>query len=278
MKRTLLISLALLTGSVFQLRAADDPAPNTLTDAEKDAGWKLLFNGKDFSGWHNFKHDGVRPGWQVEDGSLVCADPHNAGDLVTADKYDWFELQLDYNISEGGNSGIMYHVTDEGGAAWASGPEFQLEDNAKAATRSAAVGSMPYTNPLLTLPLIKPSTPPNPPANGTMSACSSLPKNANTTLTGLSILITSWEAKISRSGSRKASSAACRTSPNPILATFPYKATMVESRSATSRSGPYRPSSQRLTQVQRPALSRQAATPFAKSMVCSLLLSRRDKR
>src|SRR3989442_7758246 len=44
-----------------------------------------------------------------------------------------FRSQLDHNISEGGNSGIMFHVTDDGDRAWATGPEFQLEDNAKAA-------------------------------------------------------------------------------------------------------------------------------------------------
>jgi hypothetical protein len=115
--------------------SASDAAINTLTDAEKAAGWKLIFNGKDFTGWHNFKREGVRPGWEVKDGSLVCADPLNAGDIVTADQYDGFELQLDYNISEAGNSGIMYHVTDAGGAAWATGPEFQLEDNKAAADK-----------------------------------------------------------------------------------------------------------------------------------------------
>ena len=109
--------------------AGSDSKINTLTDEEKDAGWKLLFNGKDLNGWHNFKRKGVRPGWQVKDGVLTCADPHNAGDLCTDDQFDWFELQLDYNISKGGNSGIMYHVTDRGGAAWATGPEVQLEDN-----------------------------------------------------------------------------------------------------------------------------------------------------
>lgn len=114
--------------------AASASAPaNTLTETEKAAGWKLLFNGQNLEGWHNFKREGVRPGWQVKDGTLACVDPHNAGDLVTAGQYGWYELQLDYNISEGGNSGIMYHVTDQGGAAWATGPEFQLEDNAKAA-------------------------------------------------------------------------------------------------------------------------------------------------
>ena len=133
MKSTLLIALACLPLAMASCvtHPADAP-PNTLTAREKAAGWKLLFDGQDLNGWHNFKHDDVRPGWQVKDGTLACVDPHNAGDIVTADKYEWFELQLDYNISEAGNSGIMYHVTDEGGAVWATGPEFQLEDNKEA--------------------------------------------------------------------------------------------------------------------------------------------------
>jgi Domain of Unknown Function (DUF1080)/Peptidase of plants and bacteria len=126
--------LAQGSGSV-QAATAEGSAPNALTDAEKVAGWKLLFNGKDFTGWHNFKRQGVLPGWQVKDGALVCADPNNAKDIVTEDQYDWFELQLDYNISEAGNSGIMYHVTDAGGAVWATGPEYQLEDNKAAADK-----------------------------------------------------------------------------------------------------------------------------------------------
>jgi Domain of Unknown Function (DUF1080) len=126
------IPIAALAGALALL-AADSPKPNTLTDEEKAAGWQLLFNGKDFAGWHNFKGQGVRPGWKVEDGALVCADARNAGDIVTTGKYDWFELQLDYNISEAGNSGIMFHVTDAGDTTWATGPEFQLEDNQAAA-------------------------------------------------------------------------------------------------------------------------------------------------
>ena len=113
--------------------ASDPKEPNTLTSAEKAEGWRLLFNGTNFDGWHNFKMDTIRPGWQVTNGVLVCSDPHNAGDIVTTDKFDWFELQLDYNISEAGNSGIMYHVTDDGPRIWSTGPEFQLEDNVKAA-------------------------------------------------------------------------------------------------------------------------------------------------
>ena len=129
--------LLLFTATLIAAGCATDvsaPAKlNTLTHAEQADGWILLFDGRDFAGWHNFKQDGVRPGWQVKDGALVCTDPHNAGDIVTSNKFDWFELELDYNISEGGNSGIMFHVTDDGGTVWATGPEFQLEDNARAA-------------------------------------------------------------------------------------------------------------------------------------------------
>jgi hypothetical protein len=133
MKYPLAAALLLTMSLVVRLNAADTAKPNTLTAAEKAAGWKLLFDGKSFQGWHNFKTEGVRPGWQIKDGTLACVDPHNASDLVSESQFDWFELQIDYNISEGGNSGIMYHVTDEGSAPWATGPEIQIEDNPKAA-------------------------------------------------------------------------------------------------------------------------------------------------
>jgi hypothetical protein len=109
--------------------SAGAPSP---AETGKEGEWKSLFNGKDFAGWHVFRTKEVKPGWQVQDGVLVCADPHQAGDLCTDEQFDWFELELEYNISEGGNSGIMYHVTNKGRAAWATGPEFQLEDNKEA--------------------------------------------------------------------------------------------------------------------------------------------------
>src|SRR5229473_1884610 len=104
MNKCLMPVLIVLTAiATLRTLAVDDANNNQLSAEEKAAGW------------HNFKHDGVRPGWVVKDGALVCADPHNAGDIVTSNQFDWFELQLDYNISEAGNSGIMYHVTDAGG-------------------------------------------------------------------------------------------------------------------------------------------------------------------
>jgi hypothetical protein len=102
---------------------------NTLTPAESKAGWKLLFDGKSTAGWHNFKAEGVSSGWVVKDGVLTCADPGKAGDIVTKEKFDWFELSIEVNLGKGQNSGIMFRVADDGEATWHSGPEIQLYDH-----------------------------------------------------------------------------------------------------------------------------------------------------
>jgi hypothetical protein len=102
---------------------------SVLTEEEKKAGWKLLFDGNSTAGWHSFRRTDVRPGWQVKDGLLVCANPQNAGDLCTNDQYDWFELVFEYNISVEGNSGVIYHIANRGNSTWSSGPEVQLRDN-----------------------------------------------------------------------------------------------------------------------------------------------------
>lgn len=104
-------------------------APNTLTAEETKAGWKLLFDGKTTAGWKNFKSDKISQGWVVKDGTLSCADPNSAGDIVTNEKFDWFELELEFNLGKDQNSGIMYHVADDGDATWHSGPEIQLYDD-----------------------------------------------------------------------------------------------------------------------------------------------------
>jgi hypothetical protein len=120
-------------GAAWKTHLKSQLPANTLTAEERKDGWKLLFDGKSLDGWNNFKKTTIQAGWQLKQGYLVCADPHHAGDLCTREAFECFDLQLEYNISEGGNSGIIFHVTEQGGAVWATGPEFQLEDNAKAA-------------------------------------------------------------------------------------------------------------------------------------------------
>ncbi len=108
--------------------AAETP-PNTLTAQEKAQGWKLLFDGKTTNGWRGYKKEQVPGGWQVVDGSLVRAG--GGGDIVTVEQYADFELKLEWKVAPGGNSGIMYRVTEDCRAPYETGPECQVLDNAK---------------------------------------------------------------------------------------------------------------------------------------------------
>jgi len=113
--------------------------PNTLTQREKKEGWKLLWDGKTTSGWRGAKLDKFpESGWEIKDGILSVlassgAESANGGDIVTIDKYGDFELEADFRITEGANSGIKYFVdTDMNkGAGSAIGCEFQILDDEK---------------------------------------------------------------------------------------------------------------------------------------------------
>ena len=105
--------------------------PNTLTDAEQQAGWKLLFDGKSTNGWRGYKSDKMPGSWRVENGSLFARreEGKSAGDIVTVDQFDDFELRVDWKMKPGHNSGIIYRVVEKESHAWKSGPEFQVLDN-----------------------------------------------------------------------------------------------------------------------------------------------------
>lgn len=131
MKRllTCLLPAALLLGSVINPAAADEHQ-NRLTEAEKLSGWRLLFDGETTEGWRNYREDSLSQGWKVIDGALVRAE-RGAGDIVSEKKFEAFDLSLEYKIEPGGNSGVMFHVTEDNPAPWHSGPEIQILDNAK---------------------------------------------------------------------------------------------------------------------------------------------------
>jgi Domain of Unknown Function (DUF1080) len=112
---------------------AAQTAPNSLTDAERKAGWQLLFDGKSTHGWHGYGKTSAPDGWQVIDGMLTRVAM--AGDLVTDAKYANFELMLEWNIEPGGNSGIFYRGVEakdpEARPLYYSAPEMQVLDDAK---------------------------------------------------------------------------------------------------------------------------------------------------
>ncbi|SDE99051.1 3-keto-disaccharide hydrolase [Chitinophaga filiformis] len=111
---------------------------NTLTAKEKKAGWKLLFNGTNTEGWHTYLQKDASAAWKVQDGALALdqeAKKNGApgGDLVTNDEYENYELTLEWKISEGGNSGIIFgvHEDPQFKATYLTGPEMQVLDDAK---------------------------------------------------------------------------------------------------------------------------------------------------
>ena len=120
---------------VFALLAAAHgvaaQTPNTLTEAESQAGFKLLFDGKTTQGWRNYQADTLSPGWQVVDGALTRAG-RAAGDIITRDQFTNFELLLEWRLSKDGppgNSGIFYLVSEEPEAIYHGAPEMQILDN-----------------------------------------------------------------------------------------------------------------------------------------------------
>jgi hypothetical protein len=131
--RLSLAAAALLGLLALGGRAADEAAPNTLTDKEKADGWKLLFDGKTTDGWHAYRGKEVGDRWKVIDGALVVSPKNgkNGGDIVTNDDYDNFDLTFEWKVTEGANSGVMYRVSEEKDAPYETGPEYQILDNKK---------------------------------------------------------------------------------------------------------------------------------------------------
>lgn len=105
-----------------------DEVPTGLTEGEKRGGWKMLFDGKTSNGWRNYRAEKLGDSWAVKDGVLERVSD-GAGDIVTMDEFENFELSMEYRISKGGNSGIMFRVTEDDERPWASGPEVQIQDN-----------------------------------------------------------------------------------------------------------------------------------------------------
>ena len=112
---------------------------NTLTEREQKQGWKLLWDGKSTKGWRGVKLDEFpKKGWHINKGTLVVekadgAESGNGGDIVTVKQYKNFILEVDFNLTEGANSGIKYFVQGNinKGAGSAIGCEFQILDDKK---------------------------------------------------------------------------------------------------------------------------------------------------
>jgi hypothetical protein len=119
-------------------RAATGLSPNTLTDAERAEGWRLLWDGNTTWGWRSAKaKEFPKEGWEIKDGVLSVVETGGAesragGDIVTEASYAAFDLKLEFRLTPGANSGVKYYVDTElnKGEGSAIGLEFQLLDDA----------------------------------------------------------------------------------------------------------------------------------------------------
>lgn len=141
---TLVLSIALLIScnkptSESESSSGEETSINTLTEAEKAAGWELLFNGNSFDGWKRYNRDTIGPLWTVKQGEIVCdgtgfgeESGDHSGSLMTTRAFGNFELSIEWKITPGGNSGILYHVVEspELHSDYETGPEYQVIDDA----------------------------------------------------------------------------------------------------------------------------------------------------
>ena len=143
MNKILSIALLLLlatackekTESKLDEKAEELSAEITPKMSEED-GWKVLFDGKTFDGWHEYLKEGVSENWKIEDGAMVLYPPKNRKkgenyNLITDDTYTDFVLSTEWRISAAGNSGIFWGIEElpELKEPYETGPEIQVLDN-----------------------------------------------------------------------------------------------------------------------------------------------------
>ena len=134
LRRLVLTALTMAVLAVRVTASPDNgPATNTLTPAEKKAGWILLFDGHTLDGWRGYKKpDATDSRWKVEDGALAISanngkDTHGERDIITKDTFEQFELSVEWKVAPGSNSGIKYFVLEDRDSA--IGHEYQLIDD-----------------------------------------------------------------------------------------------------------------------------------------------------
>jgi hypothetical protein len=92
-------------------------------------GWQVLFDGGSTDAFRAYGGPEFPARWVV-DGDSLATVPGPTVDLVTRETYDDFELEFEWRVAPGGNSGVMYRVAETGQPSWTSGPEYQVLDDA----------------------------------------------------------------------------------------------------------------------------------------------------
>jgi hypothetical protein len=120
--------VAVVLSLALQSALETNPAPNTLTAAEKAAGWQLLFDGRTLDGWRGYLRDTLpESGWEIKDGTLRTIPKVKGAELITRKRFDDFEFTWEWRVAPGGNNGVKYFVTEE--RPKSPGHEYQMIDD-----------------------------------------------------------------------------------------------------------------------------------------------------
>jgi hypothetical protein len=107
--------------------------PNILTKNEKKNNWQILFDGKTTNGWHGYNMKVFPDCWTIEDEALTMKSQggHEDQDIITNKMYRNFALSLEYKLTKGANSGVIFQIAEDPKYKfpYETGPEFQVIDH-----------------------------------------------------------------------------------------------------------------------------------------------------
>ncbi|HEY4618966.1 MAG TPA: DUF1080 domain-containing protein [Flavobacterium sp.] len=140
MKKTtaIIVSLFCMIASANAQKKTFANDTNLLTEKQKKEGWQLLFDGVSTIGWHTFNKTILGSAWKVDGGTLHLDSSKkegwqtaNGGDIVYDKIFENFDFKIEWKISKGGNSGIMFYVQEgkQYEYPWQTGIECQVADN-----------------------------------------------------------------------------------------------------------------------------------------------------
>jgi len=92
--------------------------------------WIALFDGSSTAALRGYGAEAFPASWAVEDGELHAL-PGTGVDLITRETFGDFELEFDWRVSPGGNSGVLYRVVESDAPSWTTGPEYQVLDDSE---------------------------------------------------------------------------------------------------------------------------------------------------
>jgi hypothetical protein len=121
------LSVLLLAPALLAAACGGQPEPAPVDEAAAPGEWEDLFDGHGFEHWRGYGQDSMPDSWAIIEGAMYNAVPGT--DLVTRAQYADFEIEFEWKLEPGGNSGVMFRVTEDRDYPWMTGPEYQLFDN-----------------------------------------------------------------------------------------------------------------------------------------------------